>query len=566
MRVSPSRMFLKTLSGVWNSTPGYIINQILHSDAIFSPRHIPMKNGHAIGDSHAINLHERELLEAEHDNWVTFQTFEKTGRQPNDVDADLLLIHGYADYGGKWVANARKFIARGYRVIAIDLPGHGRSSGLHVFVPSCNVLTQAIASVMKDVHPPNKQVFVMGHSLGGFLAISYALQYPAAEVLTSQDRPKLSGVYALSPMLGISPEVRPPWIIETIARTLASFIGHLPFIKSDGTLKTDDQRIIKETLSDIRVYQGALRIGTGLAFLTGIENINKDVGKLNVPLRICHGDADRVTLCDASILSREIVMSKQIAGSKRPAEESFDEERSSTRIRSDQSDDDRDLEDLARQTEREAFEQPEPPNSSHISMESLAALADCLTSNNLVGLMQQAYAQSGAAPMDPSEMEQLIQRLPVPLQTPSRAPAHPSPLAEQPEFTKKKELLSAEQKRNNHLQCEQKRRSAQKAAFDALATIMADENPNLGATSSSSRSKTRSKSANTSKGVLLSKAVSLIRWLERTNAALKKEIDKWEQSAAMTLIQAASTIKDNNGHSESNQSNSASISALSNQY
>lgn len=133
------------------------------------------------------------------------------------------------------------------------------------------------------------------------MAISYALQYPAADVITNEDRPKLSGVYALSPMLGISPEVRPPWIIETIARALASFIGHLPFIKSDGTLKTDDQRIIKETLSDVRVYQGALRIGTGLAFLTGVENINKDVGKLNVPLRICHGDADRITLCDASV-------------------------------------------------------------------------------------------------------------------------------------------------------------------------------------------------------------------------------------------------------------------------
>ena len=113
------------------------------------------------------------------------------------------------------------------------------------------------------------------------------------------------------------------------------------------------------------------------------------------------------------ILSREIAMSKQIAGSKRPAEESFDDERLSTRMRSHQSDEDPDLEDLARQTEREAFEQPEQPepaNSSHISMESLAALADCLTSNNLVGLMQQAYAQSGAAPMDPSEMEELIQR------------------------------------------------------------------------------------------------------------------------------------------------------------
>lgn len=133
------------------------------------------------------------MLEAEHGNWVTFQTFEKTGRQPNDVDADLLLIQyvavktirviltyfcsGYADYGGKWVANARRFIARGYRVIAIDLPGHGRSSGLHVFVPSCNILTQAIASVVKDVHPPNKQVFVMGHSLGGEISCYQSVEF-----------------------------------------------------------------------------------------------------------------------------------------------------------------------------------------------------------------------------------------------------------------------------------------------------------------------------------------------------------------------------------------------------
>lgn len=135
----------------------------------------------------------------------------------------------------------------------------------------------------------------------GFLAINYALQYPpVASPAESNQRPNLAGVYALSPMLGISPETRPPWVVETVARALASFIGHVPLIKSDGSLKTEDERVLAETLSDIRVYQGALRIGTGLALLSGVENINRDVAQLKAPLRICHGDADRVTLCDAS--------------------------------------------------------------------------------------------------------------------------------------------------------------------------------------------------------------------------------------------------------------------------
>lgn len=126
--------------------------------------------GEALGRSHEIALTQGELDEARlshQDSWVTFQTFEKARRAPGDVDADLLLVHGYGDYGGKWVANAAEFVRRGYRVVALDLPGHGRSSGLHVFVPSCNILTRALASVVEDIYPPNKQLFLMGHSLGG---------------------------------------------------------------------------------------------------------------------------------------------------------------------------------------------------------------------------------------------------------------------------------------------------------------------------------------------------------------------------------------------------------------
>lgn len=148
-----------------------VAHSSLYDDVKITRRRLyTTRTGHGLGTSHEISLTQSELQDAYksgNDSWVAFQTFEKRDRVDGDVDADLVLVHGYGDYGGKWVANAAQFIQRGYRVIALDLPGHGRSSGLHVFVPSCNILTQAVASVVKDVYPPNRQVFVLGHSLGG---------------------------------------------------------------------------------------------------------------------------------------------------------------------------------------------------------------------------------------------------------------------------------------------------------------------------------------------------------------------------------------------------------------
>lgn len=94
----------------------------------------------------------------------------------------------------------------------------------------------------------------------------------------------------------------------------------------------------------------------------------------------------------------------------------------------------------------------------------------------------------------------------------------------------RKAMLTKDQKRANHIQCEQKRRIDQKLAYDSIAGLVKRENVDMGASSSSSQSKVKCRSSNTSKGVLLGKAVSLIRWLERTNECLEKEIDKWDSS------------------------------------
>lgn len=68
-----------------------------------------------------------------------------------------------------------------YRVIVPDLPSHGRSSGIHVYLPSMEALADAIYAVLEDTLLEDsklvkesdgsisqaRKVFVAGQSLGG---------------------------------------------------------------------------------------------------------------------------------------------------------------------------------------------------------------------------------------------------------------------------------------------------------------------------------------------------------------------------------------------------------------
>lgn len=88
------------------------------------------------------------------------------------------------DGSGKFATHADIFLDAGYRVIAPDLPGHGRSTGVHCHCPSMDALADAIYQVLSDVlledsklykqpdgsFTQTRKIFVAGQSLGGFVA------------------------------------------------------------------------------------------------------------------------------------------------------------------------------------------------------------------------------------------------------------------------------------------------------------------------------------------------------------------------------------------------------------
>lgn len=89
-------------------------------------------------------------------------------------DPTLLLIHGLASSLGAWTRNLAPLAAR-HRVIAVDLPGYGRSSGQDV-PGSMAYFADVIDGVITALRL--RDVVLVGHSMGGQIALTHALRHP----------------------------------------------------------------------------------------------------------------------------------------------------------------------------------------------------------------------------------------------------------------------------------------------------------------------------------------------------------------------------------------------------
>lgn len=86
----------------------------------------------------------------------------------------VVFIHGLGSYMPVWTHNLDA-LARDYRVIAIDLPGYGKSSKDN-FTYSMQFFAQAVRAVVQQLGATRP--VLVGHSMGGQIAMTYALQYP----------------------------------------------------------------------------------------------------------------------------------------------------------------------------------------------------------------------------------------------------------------------------------------------------------------------------------------------------------------------------------------------------
>ncbi len=97
--------------------------------------------------------------------------YYELGASENPV---MFLVHGWESHAGSMGAIADRLVKQGYRVIAPDLPAHGKSALSHTNLP---LMAEAFNSLINHIQPEGP-VSVVSHSFGSAVTTYTLDQYP----------------------------------------------------------------------------------------------------------------------------------------------------------------------------------------------------------------------------------------------------------------------------------------------------------------------------------------------------------------------------------------------------
>ena len=137
--------------------------------------------------------------------------WEPEERKPRAV---IGLVHGLGEHSGRFAHVGRAMTEAGYVLASFDLRGHGKSGGLRGHTPSLDAYMQDIRAFFQwlTARYPDLPQFLYGHSLGGLLALTYAIQHGAGRKLTER-------------ILAAAPQARSREPREAMGRDIQAFIA-----------------------------------------------------------------------------------------------------------------------------------------------------------------------------------------------------------------------------------------------------------------------------------------------------------------------------------------------------
>lgn len=203
----------------------------------------------------------------------------------------LLFVHGLGSYLKFWWFQLDAFAADGWHVVALDLPGYGRSEKPASFPYTMEAMADAARELARGLGA--ERPVLVGHSMGAQVALSWAIRYPddvRALVLTSpagfetftvRERAWFEQAYSTALVKSV-PEYG---IWGTVAQAnFARFRPELRWLVEERVRLAGAAAFDQYAYAQVRSVQGLARN----------DFVRQSLGRVTAPALIVFGEQDRL--------------------------------------------------------------------------------------------------------------------------------------------------------------------------------------------------------------------------------------------------------------------------------
>ena len=198
----------------------------------------------------------------------------------DDPWAALLIVHGIAEHSGRYERTAARLAAAGIDVHAFDLQGFGASAGRRADIESFAVYRSQILDNLVRPFASGLPAVLFGHSMGGLLAVDYALsrhRQPDLVVLSSP---------ALDASVPVWQRRAAPFLAKAAPRlTLANPIDPRELFTDPAAAEDYRTDPLVTTRSTVRL---------GALLFRCMEQTGRSLDLYRAPTLVMHGGADTV--------------------------------------------------------------------------------------------------------------------------------------------------------------------------------------------------------------------------------------------------------------------------------
>jgi alpha-beta hydrolase superfamily lysophospholipase len=202
--------------------------------------------------------------------------------------ASLTILHGLGDHGGRFNNVAISLASAGIGVVAIDLPGHGRSPGRRGMIESYDQLIDEVgdaatfSSRLWEATPS----FVLGHSMGGNLVLNWAIR-------RRFESHSIAGIIAVAPMLKLAQTPKPHYL--KVGRWLEKNFPNLRLTAPVDVRQLCSDPIGQDAYRRDPYVHRKMSMRLGMALIDSGQWVLEHAEQLEKPCLMMHGCDDTLT-------------------------------------------------------------------------------------------------------------------------------------------------------------------------------------------------------------------------------------------------------------------------------